>query len=82
MTHEEHRARHVMLDAELDEVIVDFLVHNPGKEPATTTISELVCWSYYQRIDPAVDPGPVAAVCAHCGADMAGQHVCEDNPGI
>lgn len=54
MTHDEHRAVHVVLHRHFDELLADFIEHHPGCLPMTggTLVRELVEWSYQQTIDP------------------------------
>ena len=49
---EEHRQRHVELHKNLDELVADWIIHNPGKFPSSTTILELIRWSHQQTIVP------------------------------
>lgn len=42
------RQRSVMLHARADELLADYLVHNPGAMPSTTTALELIRWAYEQ----------------------------------
>lgn len=51
MTTEEHKQRHIELHRALDELAADFINHT-GKLPSTTTIMELVRWSYRQTQNP------------------------------
>jgi len=52
MTPEEHKAQHEVLHKFLDELVADFVQHNPGRYLAQTTIMELVQWSHSQTVDP------------------------------
>lgn len=51
-TDEDHRARHQLLHACLDELLADFLVHNATKRPSNTSVAELLVWSNKQRANP------------------------------
>jgi hypothetical protein len=53
MTHEEHRARHVMLHGYLDELFADFIMHHPGEpRPSQLPIEQLLKWSNEQQRFP------------------------------
>lgn len=52
MTHDEHRARHEELHRALDELVADWAAHNRGVLPSTTSIMDLIIWSYEQTQDP------------------------------
>jgi hypothetical protein len=52
MTHDEHRERHKLLHAELDELLADWIRHNPGKMPSQTSLLEFLKWSHEQAIEP------------------------------
>ncbi len=55
LTHEEHRARHVQLHRAFDELLADWLRHQPLDRPqcvADTPIAVLIDWSYQQTINP------------------------------
>lgn len=56
MTKDEHRARHLMLHQSLDELLADYLRHNAGALPSTTTVMELLQWSHEQTIEPTRHP--------------------------
>ncbi len=58
MTPEEHRIRHVMLHASLDELIADWINHNPDKNLNTTTLMDFLHWSFRQTTDPVPDEEP------------------------
>ena len=45
---EEHRQRHVTLHAALDELVADWLIHNPRVRPSTGTVLDLIEWSFRQ----------------------------------
>lgn len=51
LTPEEHRERHVTLHAALDELIADYVTHAGGR-PSTTTVMELIEWSWEQSQRP------------------------------
>jgi hypothetical protein len=50
---EAHRDRHIQLHEYFDELLADFLRHNKEKR-LTSTIQELMDWSYSQTIMPTV----------------------------
>ena len=47
-----HKARHEALHAALDELVADWMVHNPAKLPSASTVLELVEWSHEQTKNP------------------------------
>lgn len=49
---QEHIQRHQALHACLDELVADFLRHNPRKLPSGTTLVELIEWSFAQTQNP------------------------------
>lgn len=51
MTVQEHIERHKLLHKNLDELIADFITHTT-KLPSTTTVMELMKWSYEQTTNP------------------------------
>jgi hypothetical protein len=55
VTKDEHRERHLLLHAALDELMADFLTQNRPKLPSNTTVMELMVWSHAQTIEP-VEP--------------------------
>lgn len=58
MTPKEHRERHKLLHDHLDELIADWLTHHPmGTRPSTSTILELMEWSYQQTVQPTERDG-------------------------
>ena len=61
MTDDEHKARHVALHRSLDELLADYLTHNRGKLPSTTTVYELLVWSHAQTFDPTPEPESIPA---------------------
>lgn len=48
----EHKARHIELHRMLDELLADFLAHNPDKLPSTTPIMALLRWAHEQTLNP------------------------------
>ena len=55
MTPEEHRARHRHLHKALDELIADYLDHQPIERfrfLSETTVMELMEWSFQQTRNP------------------------------
>lgn len=54
MTTEEHKQRHIELHQALDELVADFVNHTE-KLLSTTTVMELVQWSYQQTQNPDED---------------------------
>lgn len=54
MTLEEHRARHQELHRMLDELVADFINHQPRERHGflDVTIGELMEWSFEQSKDP------------------------------
>ncbi len=57
MTHDEHRQRHVELHKKLDELLADYLVHNPDKGLTNSTIVDLMLWSAAQTKKPVERTG-------------------------
>ena len=51
---EEHKEIHEKLHLALDELLADYIEHNPEKLPTKSTIMELVIWSHQQVIKPEV----------------------------
>ena len=51
MTKEEHKQIHIELHQAFDQLIADFISHT-NKFPSTTTLHELIEWSYEQTINP------------------------------
>lgn len=47
-----HKQRHQELHKAVDELLADFLVHNPGKVPSGMTVMELIEWSHQQTQEP------------------------------
>jgi hypothetical protein len=64
MTLEEHKARHVELHKKFDELLADFIYHT-GAMPSTSTLKELIDWSYDQTINPS--DNETRSVCPDCG---------------
>jgi hypothetical protein len=62
MTHEEHKAHHVMLHNNLDALLSDWLLHEPTVQNLISPtflqrpISDLVEWSQKQMHDPTEIP--------------------------
>jgi hypothetical protein len=57
-TEEQHRKRHIELHHALDELVADWIVHQPaGKLLSTTSIMELMQWSHRQTQKPDLIPG-------------------------
>jgi hypothetical protein len=52
MTDEQHRARHGELHQALDELIAGWAMHNPGKMYSSSTIMDLMQWSFEQTRHP------------------------------
>lgn len=81
MTHDEHRARHVLLHEQFDELCADYLTHNRGSLPSKTTMAEMIRWSHEQTIDPTEsgEHRELPAVCSRCGKsyDNSDAHTCE-----
>jgi len=44
----EHRQRHVLLHQMLDELVADYILHNPTARPSKNTILDLMQWSSTQ----------------------------------
>ena len=51
MTHEEHQQRHVELHKAFDELLADWTIHDRNAH-LTSTIEELMKWSYEQTQNP------------------------------
>lgn len=47
-----HRQRHIELHQALDELVADFVRHNPDKRLSEARVMELIEWSYRQTKDP------------------------------
>ena len=56
MTTNEHKAHHTALHRSLDELIADFLTHNPTRLLSTTSILDLLAWSGAQTQHPTEEP--------------------------
>lgn len=52
VTPEMHMCKHAQLHKALDELVGDFVHHNPRKLPTRTTIYELMVWSKGQITNP------------------------------
>lgn len=53
LTPEQHKARHVELHNNLDELVADF-IKNTTKLPSKTTLLEFMSWSHEQTKEPSV----------------------------
>lgn len=51
MTPEQHKQRHIELHKAFDELLADWIRHTE-KMPGTSTVMELMQWSYTQTIQP------------------------------
>ncbi len=51
---ERHRQRHRELHEAVDELAADYITHNHGKFLGTTTVLELLEWSFRQTENPTV----------------------------
>ena len=47
-----HTSRHKLLHDHLDELMADYFLHHPKKTPSSTTLTELMQWSYKQTLEP------------------------------
>jgi len=56
MSQEEHKARHVELHKNLDELLADF-IERTGKTPSHTTVMEFLTWSFEQSKQPTAKAG-------------------------
>lgn len=54
-TSEQHRSRHVLLLHHLNEIVEDYIVHNPCQLPCKASIEELQEWSFKQASNPDHD---------------------------
>jgi hypothetical protein len=52
MNNDEHRKRHAELHEALDELFADYMLHNKGTRPSTSTVIELMRWSSTQCNNP------------------------------
>ena len=80
---EEHKIRHKALQEAFDELLADYLAHNPGKRPSTTSCMELMQWASEQTQNPTEGWNQVRsikppALCAHCGQEIEDGHQCEE----
>ena len=73
--HEEHQIRHEALHQAFDELIADYLAHNPDKLPSTTTCVELMVWSHQQTLNPTDQCERF--ICAWCGEEIEHGHECD-----
>jgi hypothetical protein len=51
-----HKECHQRLHEMLDELVADYISNNHGKLLSTTTILELIGWSFEQTINPVGSP--------------------------
>ena len=51
MNQKEHKARHVRLHRELDELVADYITHTKSY-PSRSPLLELMKWSHEQTINP------------------------------
>lgn len=51
LTGDEHKARHVLLHRELDELVGDFIEYT-HRLPTQTTLMEFMVWSHEQTLIP------------------------------
>lgn len=56
MTPAEHKARHITLHREFDELLADYLQHHPGALPTTIPLIDLMKWSFEQTRNPTELP--------------------------
>jgi len=76
-----------MLHRLFDELCADYLSHNRGSMPSTTTMNELMNWSARQT-ESAYEPNNGVVhpkyICAHCGEpmDFPDSHVCPEECGL
>lgn len=54
MTQRQHKARHVLLHKELDELVADMIM-DTGRRPSSTTVLDLMMWSHSQTKKPTDD---------------------------
>lgn len=52
MDKEEHKARHVVLHEEFDELMADYIRHNGNALPSKTSLMDLAKWSHEQTSNP------------------------------
>jgi hypothetical protein len=55
MNQAEHKARHEALHKSLDELLADFIMHNPGKRLRETSLMDFLQWSASQMANPSVN---------------------------
>lgn len=58
LTGEAHRERHIELHRMLDELVADFLMHNPQALPTRATVLDLMTWSHHQTLEPTEAGSP------------------------
>jgi hypothetical protein len=51
-TKDDHLERHKGLHKCLDELLADYLIHNPKKGLGNTNLIDLIEWSFNQTINP------------------------------
>lgn len=56
MTPEEHKKRHIELHRAFDELLANFLMENKEATLKTTSLIELIEWSYRQTIELDHEP--------------------------
>jgi len=52
MTEEEHKQTHIELHQKFDELLADFISHKTKKLLSSTSILEIIEWSYKQTQEP------------------------------
>lgn len=55
MTPEEHKQRHIELREALDELVSDWISHNPKKQLSKASMLEFMHWAMEQTWDPTPD---------------------------
>lgn len=58
LTAEEHQQRHVALHQAVDELLADYITHNPGQSILTIPLLELLAWSAQQTRHPTGNARP------------------------
>ena len=53
MTREERIEKHKILHLNLDQLVADWITHNPSKNLTSSTIMDLIVWSSFQRTNPS-----------------------------
>ena len=56
LTPDEHRSRHTELHKSIDELFADYLRHHREARLSTTTLMQLMEWSYQQTLNPTEAP--------------------------